>query len=184
MAAKRTRKSATPRRDDLSKPTAWRLQHGSFHPPSYDTDPDTGATVAHRRAVDSISLMLTNGTITREMRDAGVIFRELFRTAALDRMATSQLERIAGGGIDVLSVRQADARHRITAAMEALGGHDSPAGSCAWFVLGLEFSLRTWATRQGWGGRYVHGPVAQGMVVAALGTLAMHFGVIPRSRAA
>ncbi|MBN8888819.1 MAG: hypothetical protein BGP12_09590 [Rhodospirillales bacterium 70-18] len=184
MAGKRTRKNTTSRRDGLAKPSAWRLQHGNFHPPSYDTDPDTGIVVAHRRAVDSISLMLANGTITREMHDAGTIFRELFRTAALDRMATSQLERVAGGGTDVLSVRQADARRRIAAAMDALGGHDSPAGSCAWFVLGLEFSLRTWATRQGWGGRYVHGPVAQGMVVAALGTLAMHFGLTPRSQAA
>jgi hypothetical protein len=38
--------------------------------------------------------------------------------------------------------------------------------------------------RQGWAGRPVHGPVAQGILVGALGTLAMHFGLVPRQRAA
>ncbi|MGD6652191.1 hypothetical protein VWW24_22845, partial [Xanthomonas citri pv. citri] len=62
--------------------------------------------------------------------------------------------------------------------------HDSAAGSCAWHVLGLEMSVREWATRQGWGGRPVSPPQAQGMLVATLGVLAGHFGLVPRTRAA
>ena len=184
MAGKRNRKSQAPLLEDLSKPSRWRLQHDAFTGPTYDADPETGATVIHRRAVDTLGLMLSNNTITIEMHDAGALFRGLFKTAAFDGMATSQFHRLAGGRGDALTDTQMDVRRRLHAALDALGGDDSPAGSCAWFVLGLEFSLRTWSTRQGWAGRHVHGPVAQGVLVAALGTLAMHFGLTVRTRAA
>jgi hypothetical protein len=128
--------------------------------------------------------MLANGTITPQMNEAGQIFRTLFRSAALDGIATSQLIRLAGATNDDVPNRQIDARRRVAAALDALGGHDSPGGSCVWFVVGLEFSIREWAMRQGWSGRPVHGPVAQGIMAAALGTLAMHFGLTPRQRAA
>jgi hypothetical protein len=36
--------------------------------------------------------------------------------------------------------------------MDALGGDDSPAGSCVWFVVELEMSVREWAARSGWSG--------------------------------
>jgi hypothetical protein len=38
---------------------------------------------------------------------------------------------------------------RVHAAMEALCGISSPAGSCVWHV-GLQRSVREWAIRQGW----------------------------------
>ena len=34
--------------------------------------------------------------------------------------------------------------------MQALGGINSPAGSCVWHVVGLQRSVREWAVRQGW----------------------------------
>ena len=83
-----------------------------------------------------------------------------------------------------MSVRQIDARRRVARAMDALGGHGSPAGSAVWFVVGLEMSLREWSARQGWCGRAVPQPIAGGMLVAGLGILAMHFGLTPRSQAA
>jgi hypothetical protein len=60
--------------------------------------------------------------------------------------------------------------------MEALGGLSSPAGSCMWHVIGLQRTVHEWAHRQGWGGRPVRQEQAQGMLVAALGMLAAHFG--------
>lgn len=184
MAGKRKQKRTAKGAEDLSKPSKWRLQHGGFSEPMRDTDPETGSPVQHRRAVDTLGMMLANGTITAQMHEAGCIFRTLFRSAALDGIATSQLVRLAGATADGMSSRQIDARRRVAEALDALGGHDSPAGSCVWFVVGLELSVREWALRQGWSGRPVHGPVAQGMLVAALGTLAMHFGLTPRQRAA
>ena len=83
-----------------------------------------------------------------------------------------------------LSDHHMDARRKIGAALDALGGHESAAGSCAWHVVGLEMSVREWAMRQGWGGRPVAPPQAQGMLVATLSVLAGHFGLVPRTRAA
>ncbi len=184
MAGKRKQRRSAPGAEDLSKPSKWRLQHGDFSEPVRDTDPETGSPIQHRRVIDTLGMMLANGTITSQMHEAGQIFRTLFRSAALDGIATSQLIRLAGATADPMSSRQIDARRRVAEALDALGGHDSPAGSCVWFVVGLEFSVREWAMRQGWSGRPVHGPVAQGILVAALGTLAMHFGLTPRQRAA
>jgi hypothetical protein len=182
MAGKRKRQKAT--REDLSKPSPWRLQHGGFSEPVREADPETGSPVQHRRAVDTLGLMLANGTITREMHDAGAVFRTLFRSAALDGLRASQLLRVPGGSGDSLTDRQASARAKVAAALDALGGHDSAAGSCAWHVVGLEMSVREWAQRQGWGGRPVAPPQAQGMLVATLSVLAGHFGMAPRRRAA
>lgn len=182
MAGKR--KAKTPKRDEALGPSRWRLQHGGFAEPIREADPETGVPVVHRRAVDTLGMMLANGTITQEMHDAGGVFRTLFRTAALDGIATSQLIRLPGGSSDPLTERQASARARVAVALDALGGHDSAAGSCAWYVVGLEMSVREWAMRQGWGGRPVAPPQAQGMLVATLGVLAAHFGLTPRQRAA
>ena len=181
MAGKRKAKRTT---EDLAKPSKWRLQHGDFSEPIREADPETGTPVAHRRAVDTLGQMLLNGTITPQMHEAGCIFRTLFRSAAIDSMSTSQLIYLPGSTAGTMSNRQVDARRRVLAAMDALGGHDSPAGSCAWFVVGLEMSVREWAARRGWSGKPVPQPIAGGMLVAALGILAMHFGLTQRVRAA
>ena len=184
MAAKRKTKHTAKPREDLSAPSKWRLQHGDVGAPIRDADPETGTPVRHRRAVDTLGMMLSNGTITPEMHEAGCIFRTLFHSAAIDNMATSQLIRLPSSTAGMISNRQLDARRRVTSALDALGGHDSPAGSSIWFVVGLEMSVREWAARRGWSGRPVPQPIAGGILVAALGILAMHFGLTPRSKAA
>ncbi len=181
MAGKRKPKRVI---EDLAKPSKWRLQHGDFSGPTRDADPETGSPVQHRRAVDTLGQMLLNGTITPQMHEAGCIFRTLFRSAALDSIATTQFVRLGAATADTMSVRQVDARRRVARALDALGGHDSPAGSCVWFVVGLEMSVREWAARRGWSGRPVPQPIAGGMLVAGLGILAMHFGLTPRAQAA
>ena len=52
-----------------------------------------------------------------------------------------------------LNERQLHARRRVHESLQALGGLSSPAGSCAWHVVGLQRSVREWAMRQEWGGR-------------------------------
>ena len=184
MAGKRKIKPSKGKPDDVGRPSKWRLQHGGFSEPIREADPDTGSPVQHRRAVDSLGLMLATGNITPQMHEAGCIFRTLFRSAAIDSMATSQFVRLGGATADTMSVRQVDARRRVAGAMDALGGHGSPAGSAIWFVVGLEMSIREWSARQGWSGRPVPQPIAGGMLVAGLGILAMHFGLTPRQHAA
>jgi hypothetical protein len=131
--------------------------------------------VAHRRAIDTLGAMLANGTITGSMHDAGVRFRSQFRVAALDALRAMPMLRVPGGAGHPLAERQIAARDRVAAVMDVLGGPDSPAGSCIWHVVGLEWSVREWAMRQGWGGRSVPASQAQGMLVSALCVLAGHY---------
>ena len=68
MAAKRKQKrTKTP---DTMGPSQWRLQHGDFTPPIREADPETGRPVQHRRVVDTLGMMLANGTITHRRRAA------------------------------------------------------------------------------------------------------------------
>ena len=81
-----------------------------------------------------------------------------------------------GGGAADFADAQLDARRRVGEALDALGGLGGPAGSCVWHVIGLQRSITEWAKRQGWGGRPVRVEQAQGILIAALGMLAAHYG--------
>jgi Domain of unknown function (DUF6456) len=141
-----------------------------------ERDPD-GAIVVHHRTVDSLGKMLKSGTIDQAMHDAARDFQANFTLASLDPIRALPILRVPGTGREPdLSERQLDARRRVHQAMQALGGISSPAGSCVWHVVGLQRSVREWAIRQGWGGRPVRQEQAQGILVAALGLLATHFG--------
>ena len=182
MAGKRKTKST--KQQEAMGPSKWRMQHGGFSEPIREADPETGLPVVHRRTVDTLGQMLANGTITQEMHDAGAVFRRQFRVTALDQLRAMPLIRIPGGSGDRLTDRQVAAREQIAHAILALGGFESAAGSCVWHVVGLEHSVREWAQRQGWGGRSVGHAQAQGMLVAALGVLAVVYGFTPGRRAA
>jgi hypothetical protein len=141
-----------------------------------EKDPD-GRIVLHHRTVDTLGKMLRAGTISQEMHDAARDFQAAFIVANLDPLRAIPILRVPGTGREPdLSQRQLDARRRVHAAMQALGGISSPAGSCVWHVVGLQRSVREWAIRQGWGGRPVRQEQAQGILIAALGMLAGHFG--------
>jgi len=178
------RKTRTPKQNEALGPSKWRLQHGGFGDAVRSADPETGTPVAHRYAMDTLAVMLGNGTITPEMRDAGEMFRRQFRFAALDTLRAMPLIRIpGGGGGDTTTEQQFQARERVAAAIDALGGPGSPAGACVWHVVGLESSITEWARRSGWGGRPIGHAQGQGVLVSALGVLAMHYG-LTRQRAA
>ena len=182
MAGKR--KTKTPKHDAALGPSKWRLQHVGFGEAVRSADPETGTPVAHRYAMDTLGVMLGNGTITAEMRDAGEMFRKQFRFAALDTLRPMPLIRIPGGrGGDTATEQQFQARERVSAAIDALGGPGSPAGACVWHVVGLENSITEWARRSGWCGRPIGHAQGQGVLVSALGVLAGHYG-LTRRRAA
>jgi hypothetical protein len=140
-----------------------------------EKDPD-GRIVYHHRTVDTLGKMLRAGTITPEMHDAAKDFQASFIVAQLDPLRAVPILRVPGTGRETeLNERQLHARRRVHEALAALGGISSPAGSCVWHVVGLQRSVREWAIRQGWGGRSVRQEQAQGILVAALGMLAVHF---------
>jgi hypothetical protein len=144
--------------------------------PVYEADPD-GRPVVHHRTVDTLGIMLRAGTITREMHDAARDFQAQFTIARFGVIRCTPIVRLpCGGGPSDLTDAQVDARRRVGNALDALGGLGSPAGSCIWHVVGLQRSIREWAMRQGWGGKPVRIEQAQGILIAALGTLARHYG--------
>ncbi|HEV7254767.1 MAG TPA: hypothetical protein VGN97_16915 [Mesorhizobium sp.] len=106
--------------------------------------------------------------------------RAAFTIAALDNMSrleiTTALRTSPGNKRADLTDAQVGARQRVAHAIAALGGHGSPAGSCVWHVVGLQLSVREWALRQGWNGKPLRQESAQGILVAALGVLAGHYG--------
>lgn len=184
MAASRKTRRAQQSREDITRPSRWRLQHDPVTAPLRDTDPETGRPVTHRRIIDTLGQLLGNGSITEPMHEAGCRFRSQFRAATLDGVRVASLVRVSGRGGDTLSERQEAARTRVADALALFGDADSACGSCLWHVVGLEYSLREWATRQGWGGRSVHHVQAQGILVAALNVLAVHYGLLSRLKAA
>jgi hypothetical protein len=141
-----------------------------------EVDPD-GRIVVHHRTVDTLGKMLRAGTIDQAMHDAARDFQAAFTIANLDPIRAAAILRVPGAGREPdLNERQLDARRRVHVTMEALGGINSPAGSCVWHVIGCGCSIRQWAIRQGWNGRPVRQEHAQGILIAALGVLAAHFG--------
>jgi hypothetical protein len=141
-----------------------------------EADPD-GRPVLHHRVVDTLGKMLKAETISVEMYDAAKDFQAAFTIANLDPLRALSILRVPGTGREPeLSDRQLDARRRVHEAVQALGGIGSPAGSCVWHVVGLQTSIREWSLRQGWGGRPVDQKEAKGILVAALGMMANHYG--------
>jgi hypothetical protein len=144
-------------------------------------DPN-GIEITHHRTVDTLRLMLEAGNITAAMHDAARDFQAAFTIACFDSMPRVNLNLMARSPsaahhVCDLNDAQLAARERVACALDALGGHGSPAGSCVWHVVGMQSSIREWALRQGWGGRPVRQESAQGILVAALGVLAMHYGI-------
>jgi hypothetical protein len=142
----------------------------------YEADPD-GRPVVHHRTVDTLGIMLRAATITEDMHDAARDFQAQFTVACLDPVVCLPFDRLRGAsGRTDLTDAQVDARRRVGAVMDTLGGMGSPAGGCVWHVVGLQRSVREWAMRLGWCGRPISEKQAQGILIAALGVLASHYG--------
>jgi hypothetical protein len=137
-----------------------------------EMDPD-GRIVLHHRTVDTLGKMLRADTITPEMHDAARAYQAAFIIANLDPICATPILRVSGCKHEPdLNERQIDASRRVHTALQALGGINSPAGSCVWHVVRLQRSVREWGIRRGWNGRPVRQEQAQGILIAALGTLA------------
>ncbi len=181
--AKRRRRIARGKgRQQRSRPEVINLPGGRKAEMVREADPE-GQTVAHARTVDTLARMLKAGTITRAMYDAARDFQAHFTVAAYDAMPPRNMVRVSGGGwTNDLTDNQIAARNRVVRSLGTLGGPNSPGGSCVWHVVGLGHSLREWAVQQGWSGRPMYGNQATGVLVAALGVLAVHYGYGPARR--
>lgn len=160
----------------LAGPTPERQQHDRVSREVETLADSDGNIGLPWRAESALERMERLGDIGPRERHAGEEFGRLFQLAQLDPLKAADVvrgERSAGPAGPHGAER---ARRRVSAALDALGGPSSPCGSCAWFVLGLEFTLAAWARREGWGGRPLRHEVAKGTLLGALGVLARHFG--------
>ena len=139
---------------------------------------DDQKPVDHYRTVDTLALMLRNGSITGAMHDAGQQFSQDFARAFGSGVASPKLDGLPGGTApgQMMVERNAGAARAVRDALEAVGGSGSPAGSALWYVAGLGQSVREWALRQGWAGKAISLHEAKGILVAGLGVLARHYG--------
>ena len=132
----------------------------------------------HFRTVDTLALMLRNGSITGAMHDAGQQFSQDFARAFGSGIASPKLDGLPGGTApgQMMVEKNAGAARAVRDALDAVGGSGSPAGSALWNVAGLQLSLREWALRDGWNGKRIDRDEAKGILVAALGVLARYYG--------
>lgn len=139
---------------------------------------DDQKPVDHYRTVDTLALMLRNGSITGAMHDAGQQFSQDFARAFASGVASSRLDGLPAGTApgQMMIERNAGAARAVRDALDAVGGNSSPAGSALWYVAGLQLSLREWALRDGWNGKRIDRDEAKGILVAALGVLARYYG--------
>ena len=139
---------------------------------------DDQKPVDHYRTVDTLALMLRNGSITGAMHDAGQQFSQDFARAFASGVASSRLDGLPCGTApgEMLIERNASAARAVRDALEAVGGSGSPAGSALWYVAGLGMSVRDWSIRLGWSGKAMSKEEGKGILIAALGMLARYYG--------
>jgi hypothetical protein len=131
------------------------------------------------QGLDTTAIMLMRGTITEAMKKAGDLFHDHFRTAGLDGVHAGDPTR-PRNRLSHAVLRQDNgsetARLQVITALDALGGINTPGGSCAWHCLGLKESLRGWALRASWGRGRINHHTAAGILIADLGILSRHWG--------
>ena len=139
---------------------------------------DDQKPVDHYRTVDTLALMLRNGSITGAMHDAGQQFSQDFARAFASGVASSRLDGLPAGTTpgQMMVEKNAGAARAVRDALEAVGGSGSPAGSALWYVAGLGVSAREWALRRGWNGRPISQHQANGILIAGLAMLARYYG--------
>ena len=156
-------------------PTPERRQHDRVTRDSETLADTLGAIGLPYRVEGLLGRLERHGDIGARERAAGEEFARLFQLAHLDPLRAPDVRREGARSQPDTPHGGDRARRRVLAALDALGGHGSPCGSAAWFILGCEFSVRQWALREGWRGRPVREHVAKGILVGTLGVLAEHF---------
>ena len=129
------------------------------------------------RAEGLLQRLERNGSITAAQRAAGEQFHALFRSAASDPLHATDPSRTHVSGARPMAQPMGSlwAKTSLDRAIDALGGLASPAGSCAWHVLGNDCSMQNFAVRQSWCGNPIRPEVAKGVLLSCLGTLQHYF---------
>ena len=156
-------------------PTPERRQHGTVRrsPVLADTQGAISRPWHCRSLLDNL---LAKSEITPSEHTAGCYFHELMVRAAMQPLRAADVTRAKHHGVGRVEGGER-ARRMIGLALDALGGLNTPMGSLAWDVLGLDHSLSDWSLRQRWTGKGRQTAAAKGVLLSALPILALHFGL-------
>lgn len=157
--------------------TVERALHGEVVLCPKQIEDANGQIAAPPIAIDTLSCMERNGTITAGMRFAGKRFHEDFVAAGFVALRAADLLRIAHvhGAAPPGPGGSLDAKDRLWRALQRVGGLRSAAARVLWEVVGREESLKEWATRSGWSGRPIHQLTAAGILIGALGAIEPYY---------
>lgn len=128
-----------------------------------------------RKTVDALTLMFRAGSIDEAMLKAGREFEADFALAHLDPSRAADIGRLPGGAGGQEADAVYRAKDRVWRALRRLGGHGTPIGQAAWWVVGVGLTVGEFARRQRWGnGKAAHmrPATASGLVAGALSVLA------------
>lgn len=162
--------------DARIKPNRWRKQHGRIEAVAEQIQDADGNIGDPYRALSVFEEWAKAGDIEDGGLDAVNEFRRLFRLSCLDPLAAADLSRVGGARGPSKHRGSVGASDSLHDALRALGGMGSPGGCGVWFVVGCEYSIRQWASREGWRGRPIDTRVAKGILIGAIGQLKEHFG--------
>jgi hypothetical protein len=164
---------------DLIPPPPERAQHDRIERLDRQINDARGDIGVPWQAVGYLGKLLAEGRINEAEFEAGRRFRADFRAAHLEGLHASDLSRPridSGHRAGELAAAVVGARRRVMAALDALGGIASPAGSVIWACVGEEATIKAWAQS-----RYLDRPMSphqgSGALIAALGCLATFYRV-------
>jgi hypothetical protein len=180
MSGQGGKRNGRRREGGIVEPLRERLAHGSVIRAEATVKDVKGGIGLPWIGLDTLARMHRAGSINKGMRLAGDRFHDFFRRASLDSTLSAidptRIPAQRGKGFHWgASEGSESAWLQVMSALDALGGMFSPGGSCAWFVLGCEYALETWARSRGWSGRPIPRATATGILLTDLGILQMHF---------
>lgn len=161
-------------------PTPERLKQGEIEQFQHAIADDEGRPSRPARTIDILAALYRNNKITGEMRQAGEDFRNTFDRANLDPLQCSDVSRPIVNRRPkpsaILANRVENARESVHRAVNAVGGFRSDAGNLVINVIGWGWSLKQWSAERTRTTRPISQHEASGVLRAALGMLAAHYG--------
>jgi hypothetical protein len=162
---------------DLVPPPPQRGQHDEIIRSDRQVPDSRGAVGLPWRSVGLLLSLHHKAKITDDELEAAYRFPADFDRAHFDALRVPDIARVR---VQLSCFKKEaktsvyDAGERVMAAVNALGGIASPAGSIAWHVIGADETPRLWCTSR-YTSRRVAENAAQGVLLAALGTLVSYY---------
>lgn len=159
---------------------AVRRRRGDIVPAERQITDVNGDIGAPYRSVDVLDRLLAEGMIDDDEFMAGREFQDDFDRAQLNGQRSVDLSRPfvqSGFREPTLAASAERARVKIGDLIRLMGGHGSACASICWAVLGERRSLREFSDMTRIGGvRPISAKAASGLIVGALGVLAVAYG--------